>query len=301
MTIWIEYAIIDNLVINSLLLWFVFRTIKQAPPWIKIFASAAFGTIAALIMPLLSYTGVVSFVIKLFVGAVMVFIVQNKNLTRFILFYLLFFVYTFALGGALYGILFMFDSTSESLLYFTNNSAIPIGVLFCAGLAAWKLLSLCIKYLNLRHSVNNYLRDIVIHYDRPIGDRISESTERRYESEKVRVTSYLDTGNRLVDPVSRAPVVIISLSLFLKMFPEIDATRVFLNKLTQVGINDGRYISFSTVDSQTSKMFTFMPQKFEIVENKRKFKSCDNVRLGVSMRGFKDAIKYDALLNANLA
>lgn len=285
MTIWIEYAIIDNLVINSLLLLFVFRTIKQSPPKWKIVASAVFGTIAAVILPLLSYTGVIVFGIKLFIGAMMVFIVQSKSLTRFILFYLLFFVYTFALGGAIYGILFMFNSTAASLLYFTYNSSIPIGLLIGAGFASWKLLSVCIKFLNLRHSVNNYLRDIVIHY----------------RGDKFRVTSYLDTGNRLVDPVSHAPVVIISLSLFLKMFPEVSVDRIFLNKLAQADIDDGRYISFSTVDRKDSKMFTFVPQKFEVEEGKHKFKSCDNVRLGVSTRGFKDAIKYDALLNASLA
>jgi len=285
MTIWIEYAIIDNLVINSLLLLFVFKTIKQRAPKWKIFASATLGTIAALILPLLSYTGIVALLIKLFIGASMVFIVQNKNLTQFMLFFMLFLVYTFTFGGAIYGILFMFDSTAGSLLYFQNNSSVPVGILIGGGLVTWKLLSLCIKYLNLRHSVNNYLRDIVIHY----------------KGEKFRVTSYLDTGNRLVDPVSRAPVIIISLSLFLKMFPEVSVDRIFLNKLNQVGINEGRYISFSTVDSNNAKMFTFVPQKLEIAEDKRGFKSLNNVRLGVSMRGFNDAVKYDALLNAAFA
>jgi len=280
MTIWIEYAIVDNLVINSLLLLFVFRTIKQAPSKLKIFASASFGTVAALVMPLLVYTGVIAILIKLFIGAVMVFIVQNKNLIRFALLYLLFFAYTFAFGGAIYGIMFMFDSTAGSF-----NANISVGGLLVIGLVTWKLLSLCVTFLNLRQSVNNYLRDIVIYY----------------KDEKFSVTSYLDTGNRLVDPVSQAPVVIISLSLFLKMFPEVSVDRIFLHKLASVGINDGRYISFSTVESKDSKMFTFTPQRFEIAEDKHKFKSCDNVRLGVSMRGFNGAVKYDALLNAAFA
>jgi len=285
MTVYIEYAIIDNLVINALLLWFVFRTIKQSPPKLKILLSALLGTCAALVMPLLSYTGVVAFLIKLFVGAAMVFIVQSRNFARFVLCYLLFFTYTFAFGGAIYGVLFMFSSTAESLLYFTYSTSIPIGALILIALAAAKLLSICVKYLNLRHSVNNYLRDIVI----------------QNRGDKFRVVSYLDTGNRLVDPETRAPVVIISLSLFLKMFPEVGIDRVFLNKLAQAGIEGGRYINFSTVDKKTSKMFTFAPQKFEVAQDKNRFKECGNVRLGVSMRGFKDAVKYDALLNASLA
>lgn len=285
MTIYLEFAIIDNLVINTLLLWFVFRTIKQTTPRFRVFLSTAFGTASAIVMPLLSYSGVVAFLIKLFIGAAMVFIVQNKSFTRFILFYLLFFGYTFALGGAIYGLLFMFNSTASSLLYFTYNTSIPVGVLVIAAVASAKLLSVLIKFLNLRHSVNNYLRDVVIHYN----------------DEKFKITSYLDTGNRLVDPQSRAPVVIITLSLFLKMFPDVGIERVFLNKLGDQGIRDGHYISFSTVDKSAGKMFVFAPQKIEVTNGKQKARAHENVRLGVSMKGFKDAVKYDALLNASFA
>jgi len=273
------------MVINSLLLWFVFRTIKQRTPKFKVFLSALAGTGAAIVMPLLSFSGIAAFAIKLFIGSFMVFIVQNKSLTRFALFYLLFLGYTFAMGGAIYGILFMFNSTAESLLYFTYSTSIPVGVLILAALGGAKLISMLIKYLNLRHSVNNCLRDLVIYY----------------KDEKFKITSYLDTGNRLVDPQSRAPVIIITLSLFLKMFPEIGVERVFLNRLNSEGIEDGHYISFSTVDKSNGKMFVFAPQRIEVIEGKRSMKTHENVRLGVSMKGFSDAIRYDALLNASLA
>ena len=275
-TIYLENAIVDNMIINTLLLYFVFRTIKEQPKWRRIVLAAGVGTVAAIALPLLSYTGIAAFLIRLFVGAMMVFIVQNKNLTRFTLFYLLFLGYTFALGGAIYGLLFMFHSTAGSLLYFTYATSIPMGVFVLTAVAGLYLINLLIKYLNLRQSVNNHLQDLVIYND----------------GEKFKVLSYMDTGNRLVDPESRAPVVIITLSLFLKMFPEVTVDRVFLNKLNVKG---GYYIDFSTVGN-SGKMYTFAPEKIEI----NKSKTVENVRLGVSMRGFKDAIKYDALLNANL-
>jgi stage II sporulation protein GA (sporulation sigma-E factor processing peptidase) len=272
------------MVINTLLLWLTFRTIKQQTPWRLVIISATIGTAAALLMPLLTFGGIAMFFVKLFVGATMVFIVQYKSFVRFLLFYMIFLTFTFALGGALYGMLFMFTSTSGSLLYFTNNTSIPIGLLIIGVVIFGKILSLLVKYLNLRQSVNNHLRDVVIHYD----------------GERYKVQSYLDTGNRLIDPRSRAPVVIITLSLFLKMFPEITPDKIVLNKLAASNINDGHYIQFSTVGSDKGKMFVFAPEKIEIVDN-RKTKVHQEVRLGVSMKGFKDTIKYDALLNANLA
>ena len=53
MTIYVEYAIIDNLVINSFLLLLVNKFMKfNAPKW-KIFISSTIGTIFSLITPIL--------------------------------------------------------------------------------------------------------------------------------------------------------------------------------------------------------------------------------------------------------
>ena len=284
MTIWIEHAIIDNLVINSMLLYFVFKTTKQKPPKWRILASAALGTGAALVMPLLTFQGIAAIAVRLFLAAAMIFIVQHKSLKRYALCYILFMLYTFMFGGAVYGILFMMNDTVGGLEYFTYQTYVPMGLVVGVVFGMFFLTRLLVKYLNVRHSIGNNLRDIVIHH----------------RGEKYKITSYLDTGNRLTDPDSGQPVVIISLSLFLKMFPDIGPDRIVLNKLgSEAGIEDGRYIPFTTVGN-TGKMFTFSPTMLEVIQGKSKARH-QNVRLGVSMRGFKDAVKYDALLNASLA
>ena len=288
MTVYLEYAIIDNLVINGLLLWFTFRTIKQTAPKWKILLSTAVGTIFALVLPLVNIDGaggaVLMVIIKLFIGALMVFIVQHKSFVRYILFFLLFVTYTFALGGAIYGITFATAGVQGSLLYFTNTTSVPVGLFILTAVVFLWLLSKLIKFLNVRYSINNCLRDVII----------------TYKDNKFRITSYLDTGNRLVDPISKAPVVIITMSLFLKMFPDVSVDRIVLNKLNKENIDDGHYITFSTLDKSNGKMFIFAPSKLEIVESKN-IRTVENVRLGVSMRGFKDAIQYDALLNSQMA
>ena len=279
MTIWIETAIIDNMVINTLLLWFVFKTIKQHPPKFKILLSAAIGTAFALVMPLLTFTGVLALVVRLFIGGFMVFVVQSKSFSRFLLFYIIFLAYTFAFGGAVFGVLFMLNDTVGGLEFFTYNSSVPMGVLVGAVIAFAFLMRLLVKFLNVRHSISNHLRDVVIHH----------------RGERYKITSYLDTGNRLKDPESGAPVVIISLSLFLKMFPDIPPDRILLNKL-ESEIESGKYINFGTV-AGNSKMFTFAPTMLEVLQQG----NYNNVRLGVSMKGFRDAVKYDALLNAQMS
>jgi len=268
------------MVINCLILYFVFKTIKQPVPRWRVLGSAIVGTAFALIMPLLTFNGFAALGVRLFIGAFMVYIVQSKSLARFVLFYLIFLAYTFALGGMIFGILFMLNDTVSGLQFFAHYSSIPVGLLIGGVICFALLMRLLVKYLNVRHSISNHLRDVVIHH----------------QNERYKIISYLDTGNRLTDPLSGEPVVIISLSLFLKMFPDISPDRILLNRLNESCAPDGRYIPFSTVSGK-SKMFTFSPEKFEMTGGK----TYENVRLGVSMRGFKDAVKYDALLNASLA
>jgi len=274
------------MIINSVLLWFTFRTIKSRAVWYRVLLSASIGTGFAMMLPLISLSGFWGSIglisIKVFIGAFMVFVACWKtNPVRQILFFLIFAGYTFALGGAIYGLTFATQSVESSILFFTQNSSIPIGFFVGTAFIGGILLSKLIKFLNVRHSINNYLRDCVI----------------TMRGNKFRITSYLDTGNRLVDPKTGAPVVIITMSLFLKMFPDVTADRILLQKLG-LEIEDGRYIDFSTID-RSAKMFTFTPTMFEIIDKKSSV-AHSNVRLGVSMKGFKDAVKYDALLNANL-
>ena len=269
-TIYIEYAIIDNMVINCLLFYFVFKTIKQSIPKLKILIASIVGTGFAIALPLLSFNGVAMIFIRLFIGAFLVYIVQNKSLGRWTLFYLLFLTYTFAFGGAVYGVLAMTG---------LDDTRIPVGLVAGTVFSMFLILKLLVKFLNVRHSISQNLRDVVI----------------THKGEKFKVTSYLDTGNRLVDPETNAPVVIISLSLFLKMFPDIPPDKIVLNRLSENEIQSGKYIPLRTVAGKT-KIWTFASEKLEIIKGK----THENIRLGVSMQGFKDAIKYDALLHSSL-
>ena len=268
MVIYIEQAIFENMLINCMILYFVFKTIKQRVPKLKIFLSAAVGTAFALVLPMLTFTGALSFLVRIFAGLFMVFIVQHKSLSRYILFALLFFTYIFVFGGAVLGVMFMLGLESA-----------PVWLVPSVVFAMFLVMKLLIKFLNIRHSIGQNLRDVVI----------------THRGQRYKITSYLDTGNRLRDPETNAPIVIISLSLFLKMFPDVPPDKIVLGRLGEREIEHGRYIPLETVTGQ-GKIFTFPPEKLEIVRGK----THNFVRLGLSLRGFRDAVKYDALLHANL-
>ena len=105
------------------------------------------------------------------------------------------------------------------------------------------------------------------------------------------VNALLDSGNALVDPVSRTPVSIISLPMFLQMFPDISADKILLHELDTC-VNGGHYIDCQTVNGK-SQLFVFPPDKIQI--NGTSIRSL----LGVSTQNFGNQ-KYDAILNIKL-
>jgi phosphatidylglycerophosphate synthase len=216
MTIYLEYAIVDNIVINLVLLCFVFWNVKNKLAAWKLTICIAVGMVFACVVPLASIGLLTAINPRNFYIAITILMAAKVFVTCVFLFF----------------------------------------------------MSALIKFLNLRGALNNHLCDIVI----------------TYKGKEYKTRAYLDTGNRLIDPESKAPVVIISKRLYLKMVP----------------ILSGHYISFSTVDKADGKMFVFKPNKFEIVTKDKKTQH-ENVRIGLAMRDFKDKIKYEALLNVNLA
>ncbi|MCM1403943.1 MAG: sigma-E processing peptidase SpoIIGA [Prevotella sp.] len=112
-----------------------------------------------------------------------------------------------------------------------------------------------------------------------------------YGGKCFRVNALLDSGNALVDPVSQTPVSMISLAVFLQMFPQVSADQILLHELENC-VTGGHYIDCQTVNGK-GQVFVFSPDKMQI--NGTTVSSL----LGVSTQNFGNQ-KYDAILNIKL-
>ena len=129
----------------------------------------------------------------------------------------------------------------------------------------------------------------LLHWHR--RQKLLHHTKIEYGGKSFCLKALLDSGNALIDPVSRSPVSIISLSVFLQMFPDISADNIMLHELEHC-IKNGRYINCQTVNGK-SQLFIFPPDKMQI--NGMTVESL----LGVSTQDFGHQ-KYDAILNVKL-
>lgn len=108
MTVYIEYAFLENFLLDGILLTLSLKALKMPVRWKWIGIAALFGGIFAVVYPLLSLSPILEFCLKVAVGLLLPLIAFGKIKTRkewgrYALSATLFFLFTFLFGGALLG------------------------------------------------------------------------------------------------------------------------------------------------------------------------------------------------------
>ena len=176
MTVYIEYVIINNLIIDFLLLkaTFIFTGIPCFGR--RLFLCAFLGGIISLVFPLLHLNSVFLFLLKVMAGLLLLLLANNyKSLNAFVKCAVIFFCLTFLSGGATYGI--------YNLLGITVGTEI---VVLCAFLPVYLIIKLAKKvFTYLSQRVNSI--------------KLCYEVQLFYKDKSIKAKGFLDTGNNLFD------------------------------------------------------------------------------------------------------
>lgn len=198
MTVFIEYVLIDNFVIDWLLLKATFALTRCRAKKVGLIIAPLIGAVCALTYPLLTDYPVVLYAIKLSLGFLMVAIAGAVDtLKSFMINSAVFFCCTFALGGAVTGVF--------NLLGLSADNEISIALMFLpAGGLCFLLLHL-IKFLYRRKNITaNIVRVKIL-----------------LMGKEIEASGLIDTGNTLYDGAK--PVVVASGGLAKRMLAGLDS------------------------------------------------------------------------------
>lgn len=224
MTVYIEYVLIDNFVIDFFLLSAAFSITGKKDKGIKRILAAISGAVFALVYPLITDLGFLTVILKIVMGLIVVFSAAKYNsLKEYYVNCVVFFALTFSVGGAVIGVfsLLGLDYNGETAIAF---SVIPVYLIIRA-------IKGVVKYFFTRaeEESNAYECEITL----------NENT--------VKLKGFMDTGNSVYDGDS--PVVICNkktaLKIMGKSFPRI------------------KYIPIKTATGE-SKVLSFKSDEFKI-------------------------------------
>ncbi len=250
MKVFIEYVVIDNLVMDYLLLKFTALLLKIKYKKAMLFLGAIIGTLGAVLIPLLSLPDNLAFLIKIALGLLITFVaVSHKTAFLYFKFFNIFLLLTFLMGGAIIGALSIMgvEYTAEG---YKQEGLLPVGVnlivAYVFGFLVKKLAQRSYSFILTRSFVYKcklYKNNACLSLD-----------------------GYLDSGNNLIDKKTGKPVVL--------------CEQKIIDKLKKQGASflPPRKFTLSTVAEQ--KEINIYDVDYLIIEYNNNQKRCDLV-LGV--------------------
>ena len=277
MEMYIEDALINTTFVNAVILFLTQYSLKIKFKFWKTLLLSVFGSIYSLVLNCFNFYPIALFLLKICCGLIIcTFMVPQFNIKNFITYFLIFISFTFLLGGFSYAVLFFIGGKDYSLEDISKNSSYVFSIIYLLlAIYIWFLITL-IKNFYKKQKFQNFIYNIKIFCN----------------NKNYFLKGYLDTGNFLIDNITKKPILIINLKTFFKMFKDINIVDVInLNLDKKIS---GKYINCKTVTGY-DKMFVFNAQGIYIEQNKN-FKKLD-VLLGFNFKFNLKNNNFDILLS----
>ena len=262
MTIYIEYFLIQNTLINFCLLRLIYLTTKNQTTIFKLILASIVGAMFSVISATFLTNQTLINLIKIVCSICMIVIPFKQTKKQFFFNYILFFLYTFAFSGAI--------TTISSNMYLTSFGAIISSKFNLETITLFIIVLTYIFELISKHLKHNFNSNKYIY-----------KTHISLNNKRINVHAFLDTGNLLEH--NGKPVMILDFNSYLNLTNN-DLAKFF--KLSSINTN--------TINGLNS-LKLFKVDKIEIFQGKEK-KEIFNPLIAISTNKFSNN-KYQALLS----
>lgn len=196
MTIYIEYFLIQNILINFSLLKLIYLTTKSKTSFFKLLLSSIVGSVFSIVAIYVLTNNLIINSIKFIAAILMLLLAFKQTKKQFATNLILLFLFTYALGG--------FATSLSSATYYTSfgivtTSKISIEFICFIFIIFTYILEILLKHIKLKIQTNNLIY----------------STTLTQGNKTLKINSYLDTGNFLNH--NGQPVLILDINSYLKL------------------------------------------------------------------------------------
>lgn len=206
MYIILEYYLLENFIINSLILYSTNRITRSKVKIKAIVIGTIISTLYSLIVFLPSLLFLSSFIFKILVSALIVYLTfKSKSLKNFFYQWFCFYIVSFIFAGAVISLSSNFTNISKFL--FREVSLLEI---------------FSIKHILLGIIVALFILLIVFsfNYRKKQMERFIVDAKIVFKDKEVFLKALIDTGNTLKDPLSNRSVFVVELSQLHSLLPE---------------------------------------------------------------------------------
>lgn len=202
MEIYIEYAILENFLVDTALLYLALIATRQAVSFVRLTLAGAAGAAFALLFPFLQLPTLVLYGLKFAVGALLCVIAVKKQngRGRYALTVCAFYAFSFAFAGGLIAVFEVFSVDYTESVGGGIMSSVPVGGLLFGGVAFFAIA---------KGLIGRFYRKRALH------NRIF-SCEIRQGEKRLAANGFWDTGNAL--SVGEKPVCFVTPDIVYDLF-----------------------------------------------------------------------------------
>ncbi|MGB9791009.1 MAG: sigma-E processing peptidase SpoIIGA [Thermacetogeniaceae bacterium] len=291
--IYVDILFIINFIMDYVVLWATAKFSQiRCVPW-RLATASFTGSLYSIVVLLPECGFMAAFWIKLLVSVLMVVLafvpLSLKKLGRVLLY---FYLITFAMGGTVFGLIYLFSSISID----SGLNYVPITYL-------WLVWGFLIILLAGKWGIP-YLRKSFL------GDLLKVPLIIKFFGHELKVTGLVDTGNQLVDPLTGDPVVIVEQEIVAPYLPprikealadsgELELAKLVNSFSEEEKILPFRLIPFTTIGKHHGMLIGFKPEEVKIIAGDQEIRNT-NVVICLYNRRLSPRGGYRALIHPDL-
>lgn len=285
MEVYIEYVILDNLIINYILLNLVDKSLRLNAKKLLKFLSSSIGTLGAIFMPFLHInTGslivdnLILISLKFMLGLSMILVIKKyKKLKEIITAFFLFLTFTFVLGGLCFGLIYILGLPISFSGLIINGFEIPISLFILLIYMYSQFVIKLVKIYKEKTTFSDFYYDV------------------KFDGKTTMVTGFLDSGNQI--GVDNGGVIIINYRTLIKLYPNINLKNLITGNINDVGLNNAKFVNMVN-SSGSDKMLLFTIDKVEVIDHNNNVTVLNNQSVGLAKTNFYG--KFDCLLSPSI-
>lgn len=290
MTIYIDIVIIENIIMNSIILYATAIILKAKISHIRIIISSIIGATYAIITyiyPIKIYNNIF---FKILLSVIMVYVAYKpQNIKRLGKNILIFYLTSFLFGGVAFALIYVIKPQEILMKNGLFLGTYPLKTVFISAIIATIILITGFKIVKSKISKKDIYCKIKIKLD----------------NKEVETIAMVDTGNMLKEPITQMPVVVVESSLLEKILPQeiLKNTEKIIGgefenvteKIKNKYISKFKLIPYSSLGKQNGMLLGIKADKVEI-EKQDEIIEKNNIIIGIYNKSLTKRGEYRALI-----
>lgn len=290
MTLYIDVIFLENIIMNYIILYTTGLIVQEKINYFRILISSILGAIYVIMLYITQLSIYTNIIIKIILSVVMIYIAFYPNvLKKLIKNIIIFYLTSFCFGGAAYYLLYNVSPEQIKNINGVLVGEYPIKIAILGGILGAFVIYISFKIVKRKIDKNS------MYYKIEIG----------YNERKVEVITLLDTGNFLVEPLTKCPVVIIEEKKLLHILDEKSLSILKMGQMEKLDYLEEklklrcRVIPFNSIGKNNGILLGFKPDYIKIYNNEEN-NIINNVIVCTCNNKFNKNKKYSGLIGLKL-